>query len=114
MSAGFYLEDESGVEVTHGSLLHEAFTCVRNLCLSFPISCEPDNIVFSPLRSTSSHRMRDFLARYEYSAELEWLDAVNTMIDSVDTSFDVLCRFGHASETKMPRIAGSLQAWKSL
>jgi hypothetical protein len=62
-------QDRLETPLTHDSILRRAFISVRNLCLSFPASCEPDNIVFSPLRSTSSQKMRDFFDRYGYSAE---------------------------------------------
>jgi hypothetical protein len=109
--ASLFLRNESESLATHGILLQETLVFVENLCLAFPASCEPDNIVFSPLRSTSSRRMREFLTKYGHRADLEWLDAVDTMVSMTGTSWDVQCKFGHSGSTKISRIAGSLQAW---
>jgi hypothetical protein len=111
--ASLFLRNESESLATHGILLQETLVFVENLCLAFPASCEPDNIVFSPLRSTSSRRMREFLTKYGHRADLEWLDAVDTMVSMTGTSWDVQCKFGHSGSTKISRIAGSLQAWNN-
>jgi hypothetical protein len=108
--ANLLSQDGLGASLTHNSVLRRAFLSVQNLCLSFPASCESDNIVFSPLHSTSSQKMRDFFDRYGYSAESEWLSTVDNMISIVGTSWDVQCRFGESGNVKISRIEGSLQA----
>ncbi|KAK6437897.1 hypothetical protein LTR95_005903 [Oleoguttula sp. CCFEE 5521] len=96
----------------HDALLKEAQLCASNVCRAFPASCEPDHIVFSPLRSLSGNRMRDFFMKYGYTEELRWVDDLSFMVASSSTSWDLQCKFGHLSKPPVDRISGSLEAWE--
>ncbi|OQO03463.1 hypothetical protein B0A48_10127 [Cryoendolithus antarcticus] len=96
----------------HDALLKEAHLCATNVCRAFPASCEPDHIVFSPLRSLGGNRMRDFFKKYSYLEELRWVDDLSSIVASASTSWDLQCKFGHLSEPPVARISGSLEAWE--